>query len=87
MVSKKENNKKKINENKTSKSDVTIKIPRELYKNLQRVIKGTGFSCVTDFIVFAMRDIASMGNVGAKNISMEQAEIVKEKLKSLGYIK
>jgi hypothetical protein len=72
---------------KSKKEEVTIKIPRELYKNLQKVIENTGFSCVTDFLVFTMREVASMGHVKSNNIPFDEAEAVKEKLRALGYIK
>jgi len=42
---------------------VTIKIPRELYKKLREMIEGTGFSSVTEFIVFVMRSLASSGKL------------------------
>ncbi|MEW6297458.1 MAG: CopG family transcriptional regulator [Thermodesulfobacteriota bacterium] len=41
------------------KSDVTIKIPRQLYEKLQVVINGTGFHSVTEFIVYVLRDLVS----------------------------
>ena len=34
---------------------VTIKIPRELYRKLRKMIAGTGFSSTSEFIVFVMR--------------------------------
>ena len=42
---------------------VTIKIPRELYQKLGQMIWGTGFSSVTEFIVFVMRNLASSGEI------------------------
>jgi Arc/MetJ-type ribon-helix-helix transcriptional regulator len=41
------------------KGDVTIKIPRQLYKKLQIIIADTGFHSVTEFIVYVLRDLAS----------------------------
>jgi hypothetical protein len=76
----------KITKKRKSK-EVTIKIPEELYKNLQKTIENTGFSCVTDFVIFTMREIASLGHVKSNNIPFDEAEAVKEKLKALGYIK
>lgn len=62
---------------------VTIKIPRPLYKNLQKIIEGTGFSSVTEFATFVLRDIAS-GRT--EELSSEEISKIKEKLKKLGYI-
>lgn len=38
-------------------SRVTVKIPRPLYRRIQQVIDGSGFSSPTDFIVFVLRDL------------------------------
>ena len=65
----------------------TIKIPKILYDSLKEQIKGTGFSSVTDFIVYVMRDIAASGNLH-KESSLTKKEIdqIKNRLKNLGYI-
>ncbi len=65
----------------------TIKIPSTLYKVLKKQIEGTGFSSVTDFIVYVMRDIAASGSLH-EDISLTKKEIeqIKKRLRSLGYI-
>jgi hypothetical protein len=69
------------------KRKVTIKIPEELYKKLRYIIKGTGFSSVTEFIVFTMRSVATGGKISKKGV-YERKEIreIKRRLKALGYI-
>lgn len=66
---------------------VTIKIPRKLYTKLRKLIKGTGFSSVTEFIVFTMRTIVAGGKISEKG-KYEKKEIkeIKKRLKTLGYI-
>lgn len=66
---------------------VTIKIPKVLYESLKKQIEGTGFSSVTDFIVYVMRDIAASGNLH-EDTSLTKKEIgqIRERLKRLGYI-
>lgn len=65
---------------------VTIKIPRELYETLQKMIEGTGFSSTTEFIVFVMRTLASTGKITEEDKLTEQdVRIIKERLKRLGY--
>ena len=54
---------------------VTIKIPRQLYNKLQAAVAETGFSSVTDFVVFCMRDI----------LTSKEERSVKQRLKDLGY--
>jgi Arc/MetJ-type ribon-helix-helix transcriptional regulator len=66
---------------------VTIKIPRELYKKLKDIIKDTGFSSVTEFIVYAMRNIASGGKLKDEDqLTEEEIRKVRERLRKLGYI-
>jgi len=45
---------------------VTIKIPRELYHKFSQMIEGTGFSSVTEFVVFAMQRLASSSEINGR---------------------
>ncbi len=45
---------------------VTVKIPRPLYRKIQQVVEGSGFSSPTDFIVFVLRDL--MGDSPAAKV-------------------
>jgi len=69
---------------------VTIKIPRELYNNLQNLIRDTGFGSTTEFIVHVLRDVASGGKLHAeetgKGLDAQEIELVRKRLKALGYI-
>jgi hypothetical protein len=65
---------------------VTIKIPKPLYDNLQQLIEGTGFSSVTEFIVYVMRSLASTEpKKEPDNLTSEEIQSIKERLKKLGY--
>jgi len=67
---------------------VTIKIPRDLYKRLSQMIAGTGFSSVSEFIVFVMRTLASSGEIkGEDKLTAEEIRAIRERLKRLGYLK
>ena len=44
---------------------VTLKIPKPLYDHISRLIGGSGFNSVTDFVVFVLRDIVYEGRVPA----------------------
>ena len=67
---------------------VTIKIPRELYQKLSLMIKDTGFSSVTEFIVFVMRNLASAGEIrGEDRLTAEEVKAIRERLRRLGYLK
>jgi hypothetical protein len=66
---------------------VTIKIPRELYQKLGQMILGTGFSSVTEFIVFVMRNLASSGEIkGEDKLTEEEVRAIRERLRRLGYL-
>jgi len=72
---------------KTEKDKVTIKIPRQLYDNLNHVIEGGGFNSVTEFIVYVLRDLISSRSVKKEPfLTKEEIEVVKKRLKSLGYL-
>ncbi|MBU2536725.1 MAG: ribbon-helix-helix protein, CopG family [Chloroflexota bacterium] len=66
---------------------VTIKIPRELYRKLKVMIRDTGFSSVSEFIIFVMRSIASGGEIGGEDtLTADEIRAVRERLKKLGYL-
>jgi len=66
---------------------VTIKIPKELYQKLGQMIEGTGFSSVTEFIVFIMRTLASGGEIkGEDRLTEEEVRTIRERLRRLGYL-
>ena len=67
---------------------VTIKIPRHLYQQLGYKIAGTGFSSVTDFIVFVMRNLASEGDIALEGrLTADEVTAIRERLKRLGYLR
>ena len=67
---------------------VTIKIPRPLYNSLKALIEDSGFNSVNDFIVYVLRDIASVTSTDTDGgqLKKEEIESVKEKLRNLGYL-
>ena len=66
---------------------VTIKIPRELYQRLRQMITGTGFSSVSEFIVFVMRNLASGSEIrGEDRLTAEEIRAIRARLRRLGYL-
>jgi len=54
---------------------------------LSQMIEGSGFSSVTEFIVFVMRSLASSGEVrGVDKLTEEEVRAVRERLRRLGYL-
>jgi metal-responsive CopG/Arc/MetJ family transcriptional regulator len=72
---------------KKEKMKVTIKIPRPLYDNLSHIIEGSGFNSVTEFIVYVLRDLLSSRPILKEpSLSKKEIELIKKRLKSLGYL-
>ncbi|OGL42656.1 MAG: CopG family transcriptional regulator [Candidatus Schekmanbacteria bacterium RBG_13_48_7] len=70
-------------------SKVTIKIPRPLYKHIQKLIEGSGFNSVTDFIVYVLRDVISIkkrADGEFDDLTREEVVNIREKLRNLGYL-
>ena len=66
---------------------VTLKIPRPLYDKLAQIIEGTGYSSVTEFAVYVLRDLAATHDLAeAQPYSEAELVMVKERLRSLGYL-
>jgi len=68
-----------------TKDKVTLKIPRPLYERLKTVIEGSGFSSVNEFVVYILRDLMSSKDVDKKELSAEEIEAIRKRLKNLGY--
>lgn len=78
-----------FDENMNYKRDnkVTIKIPRPLYNNLKLLVEDSGFNSVNDFIVYILRDIASNSTIDTgEQLTKEEIETIKERLRNLGYL-
>lgn len=70
-------------------TDVTLKIPRPLYERLSRVIEGTGFRSVTEFCVYALRDLVAAHDPAPseETLSPSELDVVRRRLRSLGYLR
>jgi len=66
------------------KDRVTLKIPRPLYEKIKTVIEGSGFSSVNEFVVYILRDLISQSK-DKKELSAEEVEAIRQRLKNLGY--
>ncbi len=67
-------------------SKVTVKIPRPLYRKIQQVVEGSGFNSPTDFIVYVLRDLMGEAEEHDNEFTQEELDVVKRKLKNLGYL-
>ena len=69
-------------------SDVTLKIPRPLYERLAQIIDGTGFRSVTEFCVYALRNLIAVHGPmeDAGELSKGEVETLRRRLRALGYL-
>ena len=73
--------------NRNANDKVTLKIPRPLYNKISDVIEGAGYNSVTDFVVYVLRDlVVSHEMADKKDAAPDNTEVVKERLKALGYL-
>jgi Arc/MetJ-type ribon-helix-helix transcriptional regulator len=69
----------------TDKKYTTVSIPTPLFEKIQEKIKGTGFTSVSDYVTFVLREILAHEG-GNEAFSEEDEKKVKERLRSLGYL-
>lgn len=82
-----------VEQGKPKDSKVTIKIPGPLYNRISKIVAGSGFNSVTDFIVYVLRDLVSTSEetseaerMGDTSLSKEEIDAIRKRLKSLGYL-
>ncbi len=65
----------------------TVSIPKPLYDKIKERIQGTGFTSVSDYVTYVLREIlASLDEEEEEVFSEEEEEKVKERLRALGYL-
>lgn len=62
----------------------TITIPSPLFEKIRERIKSTGFSSVSDYATYILRETVS--EIELKKMGKKKTEGVIEKLRALGYI-
>ena len=77
----------KKEEKKTGKY-TTVSIPTQLIQKIKVRIEGTGFTSVSDYVTYVLREvIASLEEEEKqKPFSREEEEKVKDRLRALGYL-
>jgi len=64
-----------------------VSIPSPLFEKAKKRIEGTGFTSVSDYLTFMLREIiASYEQEEGPDFSKEDEEKVKERLRALGYL-
>ena len=65
----------------------TISIPTPLAEKIRKRIKGTGFTSLSSYVTYVLREVISgLEDDSKEAFSKEDEERVKERLRSLGYL-
>jgi len=73
---------------KSKSKHTTVSIPTQLYEKIKKRIEGTGFTSVSDYVTYVLREVLASLEEEEKEeaFSPEEEEKVKERLRALGYI-
>jgi len=75
-----------LTEKEEKKKFTTVSIPAPLFKKVEERIKGTGFTSVSSYVTYVLREIIAEKEEEEEPFSEEDKERVKERLRALGYI-
>ena len=76
-----------MTEGKDDKKFTTISIPTPLAEKIKRKIKGTGFTSLSSYVTYVLREVISgMEEEKEEAFSKEDERRVKERLRALGYL-
>ncbi|MFW9874102.1 MAG: CopG family transcriptional regulator [Candidatus Thorarchaeota archaeon] len=67
----------------------TVSIPKPLVEKVKERMKGTGFSSVSSYVTYVLRQVISSIEAEEKSkqaFTKEEEEKVKQRLRDLGYI-
>ncbi len=67
----------------------TVSIPVTLYERIRRLIEGTGFTSVSQFVTYVLREVVSRmeeEKLRSEGISEEEKREIIERLRRLGYL-
>ncbi|MFW6117310.1 MAG: CopG family transcriptional regulator [Thermoproteota archaeon] len=68
------------------KKFTTVSIPAPLFKKVKERIEGTGFTSVSSYVTYVLREVVAEEEEAPEPFSKEDEERVKERLRALGYI-
>ncbi len=68
------------------KKFTTISIPTPLFKKIRERIKGTGFTSVSSYVTYVLREIVAEKEEEEEPFTKEDEERIKNRLRALGYI-
>ncbi len=64
----------------------TVSIPATLYERAKKMIEGTGFSSVSDYVTYVLRELISSYEDSKLDFTKNDKERILRKLRALGYL-
>ena len=67
----------------------TVSIPVTLYERIRKLIEGTGFTSVSQFVTYVLREVVAEmeeEKLRSEAVSEEEKKAIIERLKRLGYL-
>ncbi len=66
----------------------TVSIPTTLYRRIKKIIKGTGFTSVSSFVTYVLREVVTSyeDRIDEEPFTEEDKQAILEKLRKLGYL-
>ncbi|KAA0003016.1 MAG: CopG family transcriptional regulator [Thermoplasmata archaeon] len=68
------------------KFTTTVSIPAPLFKKIEERIKGTGFTSVSSYVTYVLRELIAEEEEEEEPFTKEDEERIKERLRALGYL-
>ena len=78
-----------MNEEEHKVEYTTVSIPKPLAEKIKERMKGTGFSSVSSYVTYVLRQVLSSIEADERSkqaFTKEEEEKVKQRLRDLGYI-
>ena len=78
-----------LDKNEARGKYTTVSIPTTLYRRIKELIKDTGFTSVSQFVIYILREVISSmeeEKIKGETLSDEEKKRIIERLKKLGYI-
>ncbi len=76
-------------EETASKRYTTVSIPTTLYDRIKALIDGTGFTSVSQFVTYILRDVVAESEreeIEGQGLSEEEKRRIMDRLRRLGYL-
>jgi Arc/MetJ-type ribon-helix-helix transcriptional regulator len=70
----------------SKKELANVLIPTSLYERIKERIKGTGFTSVSNYVTYVLKELLAEEKKSEEPFNEEDEEKIKARLRALGYI-